>query len=271
LQVSALVNRWRAARKLASAHLIFSVMIGVSVTGFLLAFWYPNPYGRLADRDGLFLLIVGSVVAIGPLLTMVLFSPSKSSGEILLTFALIALIQIGVQSYGVYSAYLARPLFLVHEIDRFRLVARPDFLDVDVEGVLKELPFKIRPGWSSTPVLVGVRAPTSQKEREMILLESASGGRDLAQRPELYVNYDDIYAQRVIHQSFLVSRFVTHFPGSASEVSNLLLVAGIPQDQARYVPVVSKEDWIALLDRNGFPMSFVQGDGFAPLDNARRL
>ena len=82
--------------------------------------WYPYPYGLLSGGRHLFLLLMGVDVVCGPLLTLVLFNPTKPRRELLTDMALVVCIQLAALAYGLYTAQEARPLFLVHEVDRFR-------------------------------------------------------------------------------------------------------------------------------------------------------
>lgn len=87
----------------------------------------------------------------GPLLTFVLFSPKKSRKELRVDLTLVAAIQIAALGYGMWTVWQARPLYLVHEVDRFKAISAPD------AKALKALPANLRPQFGAGPQVVGIR------------------------------------------------------------------------------------------------------------------
>ena len=57
--------------------------------------------------------------------------------------ALVAVIQLAALDFGLHTVWQARPLYLVMEIDRFKVVTRP-VLD---EGDIAQLPPALQPRW----------------------------------------------------------------------------------------------------------------------------
>jgi hypothetical protein len=115
-----------AATNAAGIHLLCSLLIAALAGGLVFGLWYPFPYRELSGGRELFLLIIAVDVVCGPLLTLVLFNPTKPRGELWRDLGLVALIQLGALGYGLWTVWQARPLFLVQEVDRFKVVAAPD-------------------------------------------------------------------------------------------------------------------------------------------------
>ena len=101
------LSRYRAA----SYHLIISAGIAAITLTVMLALWYPSPLFAAMGGMELIALIVGVDVAIGPLITLVIFDMRKK--ELLFDLAVIALLQVAALGYGVYTMSLARPVFMV--------------------------------------------------------------------------------------------------------------------------------------------------------------
>ena len=120
--------RFCAAFTTAGIHLSWCLGVAVFTAVLVFGLWYPFPYRKLSGGE-LFMLVIAVDVVCGPLLTFVIFSPAKPRVELLRDLGLVALIQLGVLSYGLHTVWQARPLFLVQEIDRFKVIVRPE-LDV---------------------------------------------------------------------------------------------------------------------------------------------
>ena len=146
---------------------------------------------------------------------------------------------------------MARPLYLVCEVDRFKVIA---ISDVNSEELLI-LPQDMRPKILSGPKVVGIRDPKNSEERSKVLFESLQGGRDFGERPEFYEKYEGDIAKK----SMLRARKLESF----SNVSNAEREFGAANiKNLYYLPVVARQDWIAVLDMNGNILGFLKGNGF---------
>lgn len=253
----------RAAFRAALFHFIGSLLVAVLAGVLVFLVWYPHPYSLLSGGLKLFVILVAVDVVCGPLLTMVLFNPKKPSRELITDLSLVVLIQLAALAYGMHTVHQARPLFLVHEVDRFRVVGLPDYQGHDVTQALASLPPTLQPTLTSGPVTVGARPPASQQERQGVLFESIYGGRDYAQRPEFYVPYDSAYMPMVLRRAKSLAAFVKHFPETADDAESLLRSAGVGLDAAKFLPVLHKQEWIAVMDARARIIGFLPGDGFA--------
>lgn len=221
-------------------------------------FWYPYPYRELSGGRELFMLVVSVDVVCGPLLTLVLFNPAKPRAELWRDLGLVALIQLGALGYGLATVWQARPLFLVQEIDRFKVIAAPDVLDVAVA----QLPAALQPHWMSGPIVVAIRAPRDAEERQKVMFESVQGGRDYGERPDFYLPYEGAAALKSLNRAKPLAVFLQKYPDQRSAALGLLEKAGLQLESAHYLPVIARQDWIALLDGKGMVVGFLKGDGF---------
>ena len=48
-----------------------------------------------------------------------------------------------------------------------------------------------------------------------------------------------------------------------AEAADLLRRGNVPLEQARFLPVLHKQEWVAVLDKSARILGFVPGDGFA--------
>ena len=244
-------HRVRAAIKIFGFHLAISIGLATLAAFFVFGIWYPYPYRELAGGRELFWLVVCVDVICGPVLTLVLFNPRKAKKELIFDFSIIGVVQFSALLYGLFTVWLARPLYLVCEVDRFKVIAASD---VNSEELLN-LPKDMRPKILSGPKVVGIRDPKNSEERSKVLFESLQGGRDFGERPEFYQKYEGDVAKK----SMLRARRLEHF----SNVSDAKKEYGAEDiKNLYYLPVVARQDWIAVLDINGNILGFLKGNGF---------
>ena len=256
--MTTLVFRMRSAAKAAGIHLLSSLCIALLAAALVFGLWYPFAYRELAGGRELFLLVMAVDVVCGPLLTLVLFNLAKTRAELWRDLGLVALIQLGALGYGVHTVWQVRPLFLVQEIDRFKVITKPD-LD---GAALAALPAALQPHWWKGPVTVAIREPKDAEERNKVLFESIQGGRDYAERPEFYLPYEGANALKSLNRAKPLSVFLQKQPGQQAEATELAAKKGADITQWLYLPVVARQDWVAVLDKQGQIQGFLKGDGF---------
>lgn len=250
--------RYVAALKACSLHLLLSGVLALIVGFFIFRVWYPHPYGELSGGKNIFLLLIGVDVVCGPLLMLILFDKLKSRSELLRDIGLIAIIQLAALGYGVFTVWQARPLFLVQEIDRFKVISAPDLLNSSISS----LPKSLMPAWHTGPIAIAIRAPVNEEERLSVLFESIRGGRDYAERPEFYLPYAGENALKSIKFAKPLPVFLKRWPNQLAAAENIASEAKIDLLSAVYLPVVGREDWIAVLNYQGQIQGFLKGDGF---------
>jgi len=207
----------------------------------------------------LFLLVVAVDVVCGPLLTVVLFNPAKPRAELWRDLGIVVAIQLGALGYGLHTVWLARPLFLVMEKDRFKVIKAVDLVDV---AELSKLSPALQPQLFSGPQVVALREPKDASERKAVLVDSVLGGRDYAERPEFYMPYEGVAALKSLAKARPLRVFLERYPAQRELAQTLASKRGRDMTQWAYLPVVGRQDWIAILDNTGQIQGFLPGDGF---------
>lgn len=257
-----LAMRIRAAARYALRHLCVSAGVAVLIALLVFLVWYPSPYDLLSGGRKLFLTLALADVVCGPLLTLVLVNPQKSRRALWIDMSMVVAIQAGALAYGMHTSHVARPLFLVHEIDRFRVITQSDYRGINVHGAFNGLDPSLRPHWLKGPIVVGIRDPKDDAERQMVLFEAAAGGRDYSQRPEFYVPYDLAYQSKALARARPLADFVAHYPTTRNEAARILGKYEIAMEDAFFLPVQHKQEWVAMLDKSARILGFLYGDGF---------
>jgi len=248
-------NRYSYALRAMGWHFSGSLLVALIIAAVVFGAWFPYPYRQLAGGTELFYLIMGVDLVCGPLLTLVLFSPAKPKRELVVDLSLVVSLQLGALIYGVWTVHEARPLYLVHEVDRFKVISLPD---IDVHELVK-LPKSLQPQLFKGPQTTDLKE-ASNEERQKVMLESIQGGRDFGERPSFYVPYDAAQAAKAYAKAKPIADFVKKYPNKQTEVNKLQI--GSASEPLRYLPVIARQDWIAVLNPKGEIVGYIEGDGF---------
>ena len=251
--------RGRAAARAAAVHLLASVLVAVLAAALVFGIWYPYPYRELAGGRELFLIVVAVDVVCGPLLTLVLFNPRKSRRELFLDLSLVALVQLAALGYGLYTVAQARPVYLVFEVERFRVVSVADIL----EGTLKpELGGLHRLPWTG-PVTIGVREPRDPDEK-LNSLELSLQGNEPSARPDWWQVYD-LSKPQVLKRAQPIDALRKKQPGAVSLIDQAVAESGTGESALGWVPLTSfkSTSWVAFVDlKTAEVLAFAPVDGF---------
>ena len=250
--------RFRAAFYAASTHMLGSMVVALLAGMLVFGLWYPYPYRELAGGREIFLLIVVVDVICGPLLTLVFYNPAKPRAELWRDLGLVVLIQLAALGYGLHVVWQARPAYLVQEVDRFKVVTLPELDAAEVAILSPALQLRSMTG----PITVAIREPKDAQEQKKVLFESVQGGRDYAERAEFYLPYEGEAALKSLRRAKPLSVFLQKQPTQETAASALLAEKRLDMNQLHYLPVVGRQDWVAVLDAQGQIQGFLKGDGF---------
>ena len=252
------LSRYRVAAQAAGIHSLCSVLVATLAAWTVFGVWYAYPYRELSGGRELFLLVIAVDVVCGPLLTFVLFNPKKPRKELWMDLGLVALIQLAALGYGIWTVWQARPLYLVHEVDRYKVISA---LDVEAKD-LEALPANLKPKFWAGPQVVDIRPPKNAEEHNKVLFDVAAGGRDYGERPEFYIPYESVAALKSIQRAKPLTLFLQKQPDQQDAARKLALEKGVDLKEWLYLPVIARQDWVAILDKQGQIQGFLRGDGF---------
>lgn len=190
-QIRVAMGRWKAA----GLHLLASLALVLPVVVLTWRMWYPQPWFVVAGGAMLLMLLVGINLAIGPLLTAIVFDPSKRRSSLLLDLAVIMLVQLGAFIYGTHIIINARPVFIVAAVDRYVLVSANEISDQDLARA-KSAQFHRLP-WTG-PRLIGT-LPGNGRDQSQRLFDVLAGGKDIDKLPEYYVPWGNVRAAVLAH------------------------------------------------------------------------
>ncbi len=250
------MSNWKIRARAAGIHLGLSLLVTGAAAWLVFGLWYPYPFNQISGGRELFLLVVSVDVVLGPLITFVVFDLRKPLRERVLDLSLVGLIQLGALAYGLWSVHMARPVHLVFEFDRFRVVHQ-----VDVpEELLARAPVALQALPLAGPTPLAVRPFRDANEKAAATL-AAIAGLPLAARPDLWQEYAAAQG-RVLQAALPVAQLRQRFAGHAALIDQAVAATGRSEAGLLYLPLLSRKSvWTVLLDAES-----AEPVGYLPLD-----
>ena len=227
----------------SAIHLLLSGAIAALCALLVFGIWYPYPYREISGGRELFQIVILVDIILGPLITFTVFNRAKPIKELRRDLTIVVLLQIAALAYGLWTVSAARPVHMVFEIDRFRVVHA---IDVPAE-LLNRTPTGVDALPLTGPTLLAVR-PFRDANEGMEATFAALQGAPLAARPDLWESYAQA-TPRVLRAAHSVALLKSRFPDSAAEIDQLVAAAGGNPQTAVYLPLVGRESfWTVLMD-----------------------
>jgi len=235
---------WRDRFKAFGIHFLISLSIAALAALLVFGVWYPYPYRDISGGRELFTILITVDVILGPLLTFSIFNRSKSRRALAFDFTAIGLTQLAALGYGLYVVFVARPVHLVFEFDRFRAVHA---IEVP-EDLLPKTPAGIDALPLTGPTMLSLRRPTRDEKMGTAMAEMA--GSPLSARPDFWQPYD-MARSEVLQRAKPVSELKARFGARARLIDQGIRASGRPVEKLRYLPLVArKEFWTAFIDQD---------------------
>lgn len=241
----------------ATVHLGLSLLVAALAALLVFKVWYPFPYNEVSGGSQLFLLVVTVDVILGPLLTFAVFNRAKARHELVRDLAVIGLLQLAALLYGLWTVAVARPVYLVHEVDRFKVVTAVDIDRPDLRGAQPE--FRQLP-WFGVRT-IGVREARDSDEK-LKSIDMAMAGRDVAVRPDWWQPLNDNHRATMRQRGKSMAFVRQRAPKGDTELDRILRGAGLTDDQVIALPLVARtSSWSVLLDKRDLKII-----GYVPVD-----
>lgn len=175
--------------KAFGVHFLLSLTIVSFVLLFLIYIWFPTPLNFIQDLHKIVFTLIAVDIVLGPLLTFIVFKPNKKNLKMDLIF--IGLIQFLALSYGIYTSYISRPVYVVFSYDRFNSVSANEFDYIDMKKIPSDNPYLKLSNFG--PIWLGSVEPKSISKIDKMDLEfSTALGDGLRLMPQYYVGYEKI-------------------------------------------------------------------------------
>ena len=251
--------QWRARLLAAAIHFLATLLIAGITAALIFFVWFPHAFARMMGGTQLFLLVVCSDLALGPLISLAIFNRKKSRRELIVDYVIVGAIQLAALIYGVSIVAGSRPVFVAFARDRFEVVSAMELDDADLAAA-KDRRYRFR-SWSG-PVTVAVQFPTDVQESNKLLF-SALSGKDAQLMPKYYRPYQTMIEVIKKHGQPLAT-LVSKHEEKKSEIDAAIKDSGFAEDSLRWLPVHSRFGfWTVLINANsGYPAKYLPIDPY---------
>lgn len=242
-------------------HLILSLVIASGIALLVTVFWFPSPFHQIGGGMRLFWVMLGVDMVCGPLLTWILIRPGKTWRALGVDLALIAFLQWGALGYGVYALAQSRPLAVVHEVDRFRVISYSDVPEEKLKD--PSVPAWFTPWSLDAPRMLGL-SRLSGLDAKMASVEAAFQGVDAAQQPARWQDYS-LNKADILRRARPVEQLRTRYPMEVKRIDAVVRASGMDPHAAVWLPLVGRRsaDWVAFVDPNtALILGYLPLDGF---------
>lgn len=248
---------WR--EKFVATGIHFLVTLGLAACAAALVFlvWFPDPFATMIGGTELFLLVVGCDLALGPLISLVIYNSRKSRRELVTDYSIVGAVQIAALVYGVYILAGTRPVYVAFDKDRLEIVSARDIRDAELAAakspLYASLPF-------TGPRLVAIEVPAADQEDAMF--KSLEGNPSHA-RPRFYVPYES-QLEKIRARAATLEELEKKHPEIKPQLDAAKSRVTVPAARVRWLPVShSKGFWTVLIDtENGKPLTYVDFDPY---------
>jgi hypothetical protein len=248
---------WREKLLAFAIHLGLTALLALAAAGLIFLIWFPDPLQAMVGGTKLFLLVVGCDVALGPLISLVIYNSRKSRRELILDYSIVGAVQLAALVYGVYVVSNSRPVYIAFSKDQFEVVTAGEIDDVELAAA-REPQYRVRPRWGAE--LVGIHVPNADRADALF---TALDGKDVIVRPKFYVPYES-QVDAVLKQAQPLSALEEKHPESAPLVDAALADLEMQAEQLRWAPVKARMTfWTALVDAaTGKPLRYLPVDPY---------
>jgi len=249
---------WR--EKFVATGIHFLVTLGLAACAATLIFlvWFPHPFETMVGGTELFMLVVGCDLALGPLISLVIYNSRKSRRKLIFDYAIVGTAQIVALVYGVFVVAGSRPVYVSFTVDRLEVVTAREFTEDELAAARK-------PEYATLsftgPRLVATEVPPA--DNNDALFEAVMKDNDVYLRPKFFARYETQLAGIRDHAK-PIADLTKRKPDGIPLVEAAMRDVKIPAERVRWLPVHHRTGfWTALIDiDDGKPVAYVDLDPY---------
>lgn len=219
--------------KAAGIHLLISLFLALICFLVVYLVWYPNPLVKATGVGGLFLMMLGIDLILGPAFTFIVYKKFKKTLKF--DLCVIAIIQISAMVYGIYSMYEGRPVWIAFVGDRFELIKANDVI-INSEDY--------KAPWLSPEYIDVDTKPKTAKEQLDMMLSEAQSNISPAQQSKYYRAFEFAKA-KIMHKAINLAELNNYNDHKAVD----LILQKYPQATAWLPLKTSAMDMVILVNQ----------------------
>jgi hypothetical protein len=243
---------WREKLVAMGVHFVATAVLAAIAAALIFLVWFPSPFQTMIGGTELFMLVVGCDLALGPLLSLVIYNSRKSRRELITDYTIVGVLQVAALVYGVFIVADVRPVYMAFVKDRFEIVLAGDIRKEELAAAKDPRYAKV--GWTG-PELVGVTVPP--EERQNVVFEALNGNEE-HQRPRFYVPFDSV-VERIRSRAKPLDELETKYPATKPLLAAALGDVKLPREKLGWVPARSfRGFWTSVVDLDtGRPVAWI--------------
>ncbi len=248
---------WREKFRAFGIHFATTLVVAMLAAALIFLVWYPEPFGTMVGGLKLFTLVAGCDLALGPLVSLVIFDRRKSRRALVFDYTVVGVVQIAALVYGVYSVAENRPVYVAFVKDRLEVIAAGEIAEQDRLEAEGSKYGKL--SWRG-PVLVATYVKPADRDDA---LTGGLLGRDIGVRPRFYVDY--ARHVDVIRKGLQpIAKLERRHRDARPLVDETLRELKRPAEDFGWLPVRhTRGFWTALVDRQtGYPVKYLPVDPY---------
>jgi hypothetical protein len=248
---------WREKWKAVAIHFAATLLLAAAAAAVIFGLWFPDPFDKLVGGQELFFLVVGCDLALGPLISLVIYNSRKSRKDLLFDYSVVGAVQLAALVYGLWVVAGARPAYVIFAVDRLEVVAAGDIRPSELAAATKP-DYRSLP-WTG-PRFVALSIPPAEHDDA---LTQELAGNDSGLRPRFYAPYATALEQIRSHAGALAALQQRH-PTARKLLADASAAANIPADRLGWLPISCRDIyWTVLIDREtGKPVAYVALDPY---------
>jgi hypothetical protein len=248
---------WREKYIATAVHFLVTLVLAGIAAALIFLVWFPDPFQTMIGGTELFMLIVGCDLALGPLMSLVVYNSRKSRRELLIDYGIVGAIQIAALVYGVMIMADARPVYVAFSGDRYEIVLAGDIREQELAAA-RDAQYRRVP-WTG-PKFISIVVPP--EDHNDALFQSLEGNEE-HQRPRFYAPLD-AQLQRIRQRAKPLSELEQKKPESKPLLEQELRGVPVPPGRLAWLPVRHfRGFWTAIVDTDtGKPAAYVDLDPY---------
>lgn len=249
--------KWREKFLATAIHFLVTLALAACAAALIFLVWFPDPFQTMIGGTELFMLVVGCDLALGPLISLVIYNSRKSRRELVVDYCIVGIVQLAAMVYGIFILSGTRPVYVAFSTDRIEIVTARDIKDAELaaakDPLHRSLPF-------TGPRFVAVEVPPA--DHNDALFQSLAGNEEHT-RPRFYVPYESQLGE-IRRRAKTLDELEKKHPDVRPLMDAAVAKLAIPASRVRWLPVHHfRGFWTALIDEeNGRPVAYVDFDPF---------
>jgi hypothetical protein len=248
---------WREKFLATTVHFGVTLALTGIAAAIIFLVWYPDPMQTLIGGTELFLIVVGVDLALGPLVSLVIYDSRKSRRALVIDYSIVGVIQIVALVYGVLVVAGARPVYYAFNTDRYEIVSAIDIADGELAAA-KEPQYRRLP-WSG-PRLVAVAVPPEDLQDSLF---QSLAGNESHQRPKFFVPLS-AKLDAIRRKARTIAELAAKKPESKPLLDEALAGVGTPSNRIAWLPVRHRKGFATVIidTSDGKPVAWADFDPY---------